>query len=185
MTHARRSSLQVLPMAHDDWTNGHDWPDLVEGIPFGELIALHVRYRGRKRWLRRVFLTVSGDSGIFEPTAGPRMTLVRGQSAPLHAPLRLQSGRRLRDNECPVPVSLTVVAAPKAGPGKGKILIKHSAMLRCRRVDESVTFLYLDFDQSPQVAAVRLPPALKPKHNPTLSLSLCLCLCLCLSITRP
>ena len=128
-------------------------------MPFGELIALHVRYRGKKRWLRRVFLAVTDKSGVFEPTAGPRVTLARNQVAPLYAPLRLKS-RRVRDNECPVSVSLSVFAAtPKSGPGERTALLKHSIMLRCRRIKESVTFLYLDYDQSPQVAAVRLPPA--------------------------
>ena len=101
-----------------------------------------------------VFLRVH-TSDYVAGAKGNAAHLVPGQAAPLSAAFRLRPGvAAVPITRCPLPVKLSVVVAS----GSADIVVDtRTIRLRCRRRDEAVTFIYPDFDGSPQIAALRHP----------------------------
>ena len=144
---AARAGLRLLPLAYDDWDTGHELPDLVDGRLFGDTIFVRVENRGGG--VRRgVTLSVEGDGEYLEASAGAPVDLQPGQRTSVHAPLRQR--RRLPADACP----LTLRVVLEALEGQSEAVTKVYRLL-CRKLDDRFSFVYLDADGSPQLAAAK------------------------------
>lgn len=151
------SVVRLLPLAIDDWDKGHELPDVVAGRIFGDRIFLRLENRGEQR-LREVRLRVESES--LEPTVGESIDLQPGQRSSVHTLLRQPDGAGpIAAKHCPLSVRLTVQV------GKEDVAQKQHRLL-CRQIDDRFSFVYLDADGSPQLAAAKFP-AVSPRTNRT------------------
>ena len=176
--------VRVIPPVEDSWELGHDLPDVVNGSLFSRHIFLRLQSRPSAPPLRRLRLHVEGSDHL-APSASPLpRTLEPGQPTSLHAPL-LQRSATVHPSSCPLPVTLVVRAAVAAaaeggvsegGEGSAEteagkegerdvVVATHRVRLQCRTIDDRFTFVYLDFDGSPQIAAAKFPLVLERKKR--------------------
>ena len=151
-------AIKLLPLALDDWDNGHELPDVVSGRIFGDRIFVRVENRGAER-LRGVHLRV--ESGpLLELTVGEGVDLQPGQRSSLHAVLRQPDGATpIPAEACPLSVRLVVLVG-------SVVVAQKQHRLLCRQIDDRFSFVYLDADGSPQLAAAKFP-AVSPRTNRT------------------
>lgn len=148
-------SVRLLPLAFDDWDKGHELPDVVSGRLFGDRIFLRLENRGTKL-LRDVSLRV--ESELLELTVGENIDLQPGQRSSVHAALRQQDGAApIPPEACPLSVRLVVQVS-------GEVVAQKQHRLLCRQIDDRFSFVYLDADGSPQLAAAKFP-AVSPRTN--------------------
>ena len=139
------------PLAIDDWDRGHELPDLVAGRFFGNHIFLRVENTGAER-LRGVRLRVKGSAQVRE-AVGEVVDLQPGQRSSVHAPLSHpeEMAASVEAEDCPVRVQLAVETAG------GEVLAEKEQRLLCRQLDDRFSFVYIDADGSPQLAAAKFP----------------------------
>ena len=145
-------AVRVLSLAIDDWSKGHEIPDVVAGRIFSEHVFLRLENRGNER-LHDVRLRVEGSAHV-RTSRGPVTTLQPGQRSSVHAPLEHLVGGLVDPTACPLRLRLEVQAGSVT-------LVKKELRLNCRTRSDRFTFVYLDADGSPQIAAAKFP-ALPP-----------------------
>ena len=148
------ASLRVLHLISDDWNRGHELPDVVSGRLFGALVFVRVENTG-KEWARSVSLSVKG-SQYLTATHGIPVDLAPGQATSLYSPIVLQT--EVPSSTCPLHVRLRVESASESTAGGKEVDVR----LLCRRLDDRITFIYLDVDGSPQIAGAKFPAAACP-----------------------
>ena len=142
-------TLRLLQTAFDSWDRGHDFPDVVAGRLFGNsLIFLRVENRGSAP-LDNVQLHVEGSKHL-APSAGRISRLQPGQRSSVYAPLVQLVGSTVDHRDCPLRVQLRIEA-------DGGVAISTRKQLLCRKMDDRISFVYLDADGSPQMAAAKFP----------------------------
>ena len=100
------------------------------------------------------------ESELLEPTVGSGVDLQPGQRGSVHAVLRQPNGAPpIPAEACPLSVRLVVLVG-------GEAVAQKEHQLLCRRIDDRFSFVYLDADGSPQLAAAKFP-AVSPKTNRT------------------
>lgn len=155
--HGPLPAVGLLPLAVDDWDKGHELPDVVAGRIFGDRIFLRLENRDVER-LRNVSLRV--ESEFLEPTVGEGTDLQPGQRSSVHAVLRQPDGAApIPSDACPLSVRLTVLVGDV-------VAVETRQRLLCRQIDDRFSFVYLDADGSPQLAAAKFP-AVSPRTNHT------------------
>ncbi len=164
---AGRGGSRVLldpPLAVDDWHAGHELPDVVDGSIFGATIFVRVRVPpGRRRHrvrpaLRNVRLEVDGSDYVLGAASPVGRDLMPGQRTSVHAPLRQVEGTTIPAAACPLRVSLRVMATRRGnGTSESVVAATTTVSLLCRTLTDRFSFVYLDFDGSPQLAAAKFP----------------------------
>ena len=149
------SPIQLLPLAIDTWETGHELPDVVAGRVFGGHIFVRVHNGGGTR-LRDVVLRVKG-SAYLEGTSGMAIELAPGQRSSVHAPLVQRGDVEVTAESCPLRVQLRVEVG-------GELAASTKHRLLCRTLQDRFSFVYLDADGSPQMAAAKFP-IISPKYN--------------------
>jgi predicted esterase len=150
--------MRILPLAIDDWQTGHELPDVVEGRIFGEWIFLRIQNRGESA-VSGIQLVVQ-SSGELSSTTGPSVDLQPGQRTSVYARLAQNSDAEIKGSSCPLRVRLAVQSAG------GHVVAEKEHRLLCRSYQDRFSFVYLDADGSPQLAAAKFP-AVSPKTNKT------------------
>ena len=150
-----KSPLRILPLFINSWDAGHELPDVVGGRLFSRYIFVRLENRGAEV-LRGIVLRVEGSPFVKE-THGTPITLQPGQRGSAHAEL-IQS-TDVTETACPLRLRLLVEA-------EGLTALTTEPRLRCREMHDRFTFVYLDVDESPQIAAAKFPAAL-PGTNET------------------
>ena len=140
--------LRLLPLAINDWATGHELPDIVAGRLFSGHILLKVENRGNAP-LSGVALHVQG-SNILQATTGVPVGLQPGQRSSLHAPLAQIAGTSVVAAQCPLQVKLHIEV-------NGTVAAKREHRLGCRAIHDRFSFVYIDVDGSPQLAAAKFP----------------------------
>jgi hypothetical protein len=148
--------LRLLPLAIDDWNTGHELPDIVEGRLFGGHIFVKVQAGGSALAGLRLHVVGVPDY-LRESSSDVPVGLEAGQRGSLHAPLAQVNGSAIPADACPLRVRLRVEAG-------GEILAEKEHRLLCRAIHDRISFVYIDADGSPQMAAVKFP-AVSPKTN--------------------
>jgi serine/threonine protein kinase len=152
-------SLKIHPpLAFDDWNHGHEVPDVVGGHIFGNVIFLRIFNSGREK-LERIVLEVEESVYLQETRTPMPIDLESKQRTSIHAPLAQKEGGFIPKEACPLQVSLRL----RVGVG-GKLLRRHTMNMLCRELHDRFSFVYIDFDGSPQVAAAKFPKAGCPKE---------------------
>jgi hypothetical protein len=172
-----KAELRMLRMLPGDWEVGagkweegppaYDLPDLVDNRLFSEIINARVKNSGGT-FLKGVRLHVQPSSILAASSSPHLVSLAPGQRITLYAPLRTHShnvSQPLADEVCPLGVTLAVTAESAAWPDQaeapqapGKASLVQATMtfrLRCRKIDESFLFTFVDADGSPQSAGAR------------------------------
>ena len=155
-----KQNLEIFPLlAYDDWNTGHELPDVVEGRVFGGIIFLRVVNRGRRN-VKGVRLAVKGSRFILPTVSEVPIDVKAGQRVSLHAPLRQVNGTSIPQEACPFKVRLEVNIGDTAATGKYYKLL-------CRTIHDRITFVFLDVDGSPQIAAAKFPKVSSKYGNRT------------------
>ena len=175
---AASSPAWVIPLVEDDWHRGHELPDVVNGTIFSGHIFLRFRNIGSTT-LHSVSLSVRGSSHLNASESPSSVSLFPGQVTSLHAPLRQR--RRVTSKACPLRVHLVVrgryspLESPRpasrvddAGEDEDNEVeiaaVQHR--LLCRSLNDRFTFVYIDVDGSPQIAAAKFPsPAIHRRRK--------------------
>ena len=174
----KKAELRILRMLSGDWQVGHgkweegppayDLPDVVDNRMFSENIHVRVKNSGGT-FLKAVRLHVRPSSILAASSSPQFVSLAPSQRITLYAPLRIHGdnvSQPLPDDSCPLPVTLDVTAeeAPSPQTSLGydheptsptRLQTSITLRLRCRKMDESFLFTFLDADGSPQCAGAR------------------------------
>ena len=152
------SNLRVLPLAVDDWNTGHELPDVVDGRLFGNIVFMRVQTLAG--WEANTSVRMHVEAGEYlEASSSEAAWLQPGQRSSLHAPLLQVAGMSVPAAACPLRVRLRVETGDD-----GKVLAGKEYQLLCRGIADRITFVYLDADGSPQIAAAKFP-SVSPKTN--------------------
>ena len=156
----RKGKLEIFPhLNYDNWENGHELPDVVEGRVFSSIVFLRIVNKGR-RIIKNVTLAVKGSQYIIPSISEVPIDVQGGQRVSVHAPLRQVIGTSIPMESCPFTIRLEVRIGNKVATGK-------SYKLLCRAIYDRITFVYLDADRSPQIAAAKFPKVASKYGNRT------------------
>ena len=100
-TGRKKGKLEIFPhLAYDNWENGHELPDVVEGRIFSSIIFLRVVNKG-KRMIKNVTLAVKESQYIIPSISEVPIDVQGGQRVSVHAPLRQVIGTSIPMDACP------------------------------------------------------------------------------------
>ena len=155
-----KGKLEIFPpLAYDSWEKGHELPDVVAGRIFSSIVFLRVVNKG-KRIVENVTLAVKGSRYVASSMSEVPIDVQGGQRVSLHAPLRQVVGTSIPTDACPFKIRLEVRI------GNDVATVK-SYKLLCRAIHDRITFVYLDTDRSPQIAAAKFPKVASKYDNRT------------------
>ena len=110
--------------------------------------------------IKNVTLAVKESQYIIPSISEVPIDVQGGQRVSVHAPLRQVIGTSIPMEACPFTIRLEVRIGDRVATGK-------SYKLLCRAIYDRITFVYLDADRSPQIAAAKFPKVASKYGNRT------------------
>eukprot|EP00759_Apiculatamorpha_spiralis_P021573 PhF_6_TR26282/c0_g1_i1/m.37654 len=158
---SEKNSIHFEPLHVDSWERGHELPDIVAGRIFSEYLYVRVRRSQPKKAkpFESIEVRLSLRHGSSVVSYGPSTSILYGQPTSLHArifPPELNVESTPMITQCPYPIEARIESP--TNPTQNPPYATATYLLQCKKsIADRFTFVYLDFDGSPQIAAAKLP----------------------------